>query len=102
MYQKYFDELLAPSPTINDSLNLKKYKHLQHIYPNYYSLSYIRKQKELCNKYLDLLKNKKRYNFYDKVLKYSLEIELESMENIDTLFPINHYNNLHFIHRSHL
>ena len=94
MYQKYFDELISLDPTINDALNLKKYKHLQNQFPNYLSSSYATKQKDLCNKYLDIINNKKKLNYYDKVLKYNLETELESFDTIGDLFPITHEENI--------
>ena len=81
IYTRYFDELVNLVPSINDSLNLPKYKHLKNKMENPYSKEFIKKDKELSKKYLKLLLNKKEKGIYGTASKQDLS-ELKE-EGID-------------------
>ena len=53
LYNEYFDELINLNPSINDSLQIKKYSHLKNKYENNLSPIHIKKSKALCKKYLE-------------------------------------------------
>ena len=93
IYTKYFDELVNLVPSINDSLNLTKYKHLKNKMENTYSKDFIKKDKELCKKYLKLLADKKEKNIYDESLIYMLKNNLRSYKFDLDLIPLDHQEN---------
>ena len=93
IYTRYFDELVNLVPSINDSLNLPKYKHLKNKMENTYSKDFIKKDKELCKKYLKLLADKKEKNIYDESLIYMLKNNLRSYKFDLDLIPLDHQEN---------
>jgi len=94
VYDSYFDELMCLFPSLNDFLNLDKYKHLQNKLENPLDNHHIIKQKELYKKYLDLMSKKKKKNVYDKTLLYMCDEALESYKYNYDLTPINHQDNV--------
>ncbi len=70
LHESYFDEFINITPSLNDYLNLSKYKYLKNKMENPYSLDYKFKNIELFNKYISKLNKIKRMTIYDKVLKH--------------------------------
>ena len=93
LYEKYFDELIELHPTINDYLQIEKYNHLKNKYPNSISKAEIAKQKRFYEKYLNLINKKKNLNHYDRVLQYTLKMDLKSFEHPFHLIPLEHMDN---------
>ena len=75
IYDDYFDELIHLIPSMNDSLQIKKYKDLRIHFENNLSKEFFTKLKNLMLKYLQLnitfQKIKKQYmiRFYNMKLK---------------------------------
>ena len=61
IYDNYFHDNILISPSINDYLNLPKYKHIKNKLENNLSKSYIKQQKELHSNYLKLMKKNINY-----------------------------------------
>ena len=93
LYDRYFDELINLVPSLNDSLNLPKYKHLKNRMENVYSKEFIKKDKELSKKYLKLLSKKKDKNIYDETLIYMLRNNLKAYKFDLDLIPLDHQEN---------
>ena len=93
LYKKYFNELLNLNPSINDFLGLEEYKDIKHRFENTLDDTYISKQKDLCKKYLTLLKKKEKLNHFDRVLKYNLSLELEYYDHQLIYLTLDHENN---------
>lgn len=95
LYLNYFEDQLKLFPSINESLNLPKYKHLNNLLENSYSEEHKKKQKEFCNKYLKILEIKKNKNIYDKLIIYECKKSLEFLKSDLVYLPITHeVNNL--------
>jgi len=94
LYDDYFDEYIHLFPSLNDYLNLDKYKHLQNKLENTLDPSHVKKQKEFYMKYCILLDKKKRHSIYDKTLLYMCDEALESYKYNFDLTPICHQENL--------
>lgn len=97
LYDRYFDELINLVPSLNDSLNLPKYKHLKNRMENVYSKEFIKKDKELSKKYLKLLSKKKDKNIYDETLIYMLRNNLKAYKFDLDLIPLDHQENSIYI-----
>mgnify|MGYP001247511375 CR=1 FL=1 len=93
LYKKYFNELLNLNPSINDFLGLEEYKNIKHRFENTLDDTYISKQKDLCKKYLTLVKKKEKLNHFDRVLKYNLSLELEYYDYQLIYLTLDHENN---------
>ena len=94
IYENYFHDTILLSPSINDYLNLSKYKHLKNKLENSLSKSFVREQKELHSNYLQQLIKKKRPTIYDKTLIYMCNETLEFYKYNFDLTPINHQDNI--------
>ena len=70
VYNKYFDDLINLFPSMNDTLNLKQYQHLNHLQENAFSTTHEEKQLKFFNKYYELMNAKKNKNIYDKTIIY--------------------------------
>ena len=94
IYDKFFDDLIHLSPSLNDYLQLPQYKSLRTKLKNSISPEYIKKTKKFYQKYDKILKEKKSKNIYDKVLKYEIKINLEGYKYNFQYFPIDQMNNI--------
>ena len=94
IYDKFFDDLIHLSPSLNDYLQLPQYKSLRTKLKNSISPEYIKKTKKFYQKYDKILKEKKSKNIYDKVLKYEIKINLEGYKYRFEYFPIDQMNNM--------
>ena len=94
LYNDYFDDLINLFPSINDNLNLPKYKHLNHIQENSFDEIHVLKQKEVYKKYIDTLSKKKNKSIYDKVIIYDCETTLKELNSNLKYLPINHQGNV--------
>ncbi len=94
LYDKYFHENIELNPSVNDYLNLSKYKYLKNKMENPFSKVHKKKVTQLNKKYLALLNKKKILNIFEKTLKYTIEIELENDKYDLDLMPINHQENI--------
>ena len=94
IYDNYFHDTILISPSINDYLNLHKYKHLKNKLENNLSKSYIKQQKELHSNYLNKLGKKKSTTIYDKTLIYICHENLDYYKFNFNLTPINHLDNI--------
>ena len=96
IYNKFFNEYLELNPETGSYIGIKKYN-------KYYSISisenYRYKYKNLCNKYLNILSEKKYNNninkndIYIKCLKFFLLDELEGLKYYGNLIPFDPNNN---------
>jgi uncharacterized protein (DUF885 family) len=94
IYENYFHDTMLLSPSINDYLNLSKYKHLKNQLENCLSKTFINGQKDLHSNYLQKLIKKKRPTIYDKALIYICNETLEYYKYNFDLTPINHQHNI--------
>ena len=94
IYDNYFHDNILISPSINDYLNLPKYKHIKNKLENNLSKSYIKQQKELHSNYLNKLGKKKSTTIYDKTLIYICHENLDYYKFNFNLTPINHVDNI--------
>lgn len=94
LYSNYFDDLINLFPSINTTLNLKEYSHLNSVLENPYSEQHKLTQKMLYKKYIKVLQNKKNLNIYDKTLLNECKSSLKSFDYDFDLFPINHQENM--------
>ena len=94
IYDKYFDEYINLTPSLNDYLNLSKYKFLKNKLENPYSLEYKFKNIELFNKYISKLNKIKYPTIYEHVLYYICTENLKYYNYKFNLTPINHQENL--------
>ena len=93
LYNEYFDDLIKLYPSSNDSINLPKYKHLNHQQENPFSKQHILQQKAFFKKYIDLLSKKKNLTIYDKVIIYDCKTTLREINSNLKYLPINHLVN---------
>jgi uncharacterized protein (DUF885 family) len=94
LHDTYFEEYINITPSLNDYLNLSKYKYLKNKMENPYSLDYKFKNIELFNKYISKLNKIKRTTIYDKVLKHICTDNLNYFSYNFMLTPINHHENI--------
>lgn len=93
IYIMYFNELINLFPTINDALNLKKYKHLKKRFENSINPSHIKLQKEFYYKYLKLVEAIPNKTIFDQVLLYDIKTAISSLKFNYHLLPLDHENN---------
>jgi uncharacterized protein (DUF885 family) len=93
LYSKYFDEYIKLFPSLNDYLQLPKYKNLQIYYENSISDDYVEKIRKFTLKYKNILKKKKTLNIYDTVMKYELDTTLEGIDYPLQLMPLTQMEN---------
>ena len=94
LYNDYFDDLINLFPSTNDSLNLPKYKHLNHLQENPFDEIHVLKQKEVYKKYIYKLAKKKNKSIYDKVIIYDCVTTLKELNSNLKYLPINHQVNI--------
>ena len=94
LYQDYFHEYMLLFPTLNDYLDLDKYKYLKSKYENNISETHLKLQQKLYTKYLTKINKIKTKTHYDLVLKYILETYLEGLNYDFHLIPLNHSDNI--------
>ena len=93
LYSKYFDEYIKLFPSLNDYLQIPKYKKLQIYYENSISDNYVEKIRKFALKYKYILNKKKTLNIYDKVLKYEIDTTLEGIDYPLHLMPLTQMEN---------
>ena len=91
LYDEYFDELINLFPSMNDYLQIKKYKELRIHYENNISKEFLIKLKEFLLKYKKIVKGN---TIYDKVLKYEIESSLEGFKYPLELMPMTQMDNM--------
>ena len=74
LYSSYFEDFIKLFPSLNDYLQLQKYKKLQIYFENSISEDYVEKIRNFALKYKEILKKKKTLSIYDKILKYDGKI----------------------------
>ena len=94
VYNKYFDDLINLFPSMNDTLNLKQYQHLNHLQENAFSTTHEEKQLKFFNKYYELMNAKKNKNIYDKTIIYDCLTSIKSLKSNLKHLPINHQENI--------
>lgn len=94
LYNKFFNEYINLFPSINDNLNLPKYKHLRVHLENSISPEHIKKVNNFYKKYKKILAKKKKLNIYDKVLLYEIKLNLESTKYKLEYMPITQMSNI--------
>ena len=94
LYDQFFHDMILLSPSINDSLNLSKYKYLRNQMENPYSKEFKKNEELFYKKYLNVLKTKKKINIYDEVIDYLCNQGLKLLKTNLTLTPINHQENI--------
>tara|TARA_Y100000389_G_C17439446_1_gene507662 strand:+ start:137 stop:1864 length:1728 start_codon:yes stop_codon:yes gene_type:complete len=92
-YEKYFNELIYFYPSLNNIVNEKKYKFLNKEFTNTLNPLVKTRLKEFYLKYLRIINNKFKLNWYDKVFKYEVKMNLKHFNTIGNYLPINHNNN---------
>ena len=90
IYDDYFDELIHLIPSMNDSLQIKKYKDLRIHFENNLSKEFFTKLKNLMLKY----KSKDKKTIYDKILQYEIENTLEGFKYPLELMPMSQMENI--------
>tara|TARA_B100000767_G_scaffold121631_2_gene115932 strand:+ start:70 stop:1701 length:1632 start_codon:yes stop_codon:yes gene_type:complete len=97
-FSNYFDEYIKENPLMATFIGIHNNNHL---YPNYYSDSEIKKGKEFDKKYLKIVKTflkvdgiKPKEKHYLKVLKSRLENNLEGYNYPFELLPMDQFNNV--------
>ena len=63
LYDQFFYDMILLSPSINDSLNLSKYKYLRNQMENPYSKEFKKNEELFYKKYLNVLKTKKKNKY---------------------------------------
>jgi uncharacterized protein (DUF885 family) len=94
VYNKYFDDLINLFPSMNDTLNLKQYQHLNHLQENAFSNEHEEKQLKFYTKYYELFNSKKNKNIYDKTIIYDCLTSIKSLKSNLKHLPINHQENI--------
>ena len=90
----YLHELILFDPTINDLINLEEYKQFRNILPNYLSDNYEKQYLQINKKYLDILKNKKNKNIFDRLLEIDIKEYLKLLYFDDRYFALSHLDNI--------
>jgi uncharacterized protein (DUF885 family) len=93
LYDKYFDDLINLTPSMNDYLQIKKYKNLRIYYENNISKEFFIKIKDFLLKYKKILSKKGKKKIYDEVLKYEIDISLKGFKYPFELMPMTQMNN---------
>ena len=94
LYDDYFDEIMNLNPSLNDSFQIEKYKHLNKHFENYISEEHIKKEKKLYEKYLAKINSLKKLSLYDSVLKYQCVKGLNFLKYDYHLLPLEQENNV--------
>ena len=93
LYDEYFNELINLIPSMNDYLQIKKYKALRIHYENNISKEFFIKLKDFLLKYKKIISKKEKKTIYDDVLKYEIDKSLEGFKYPFELMPMTQMNN---------
>ena len=94
LYKSFIDDNILVNPTLNDSINLKKFRHLSGVMENHFSIAHEERELQLYKKYLNKIpKSESNLNISDKFLKFICETNIESHLYNFNLIPINPLEN---------
>lgn len=93
IYDEYFDDLMTLFPSMNDYLQVPKYKKNRVRFENSIAPEYNEKIKNIALKYKEKLKKIKKKNIYDKILQYEIDSTLDGLEYPLELLPLDQFNN---------
>ena len=98
LYKNFIDDNILVNPTLNDSLNLKKFRHLSGVMENHFSVAHEERELQLYKKYLNKIsKSESNLNISDKFLKFICETNIESHLYNFNLIPVNPLNDLTYL-----
>ena len=93
LYDEYFDELMQLFPSMNDFLQVPKYRRNRTRFENSIAPEYNDKIKNFALKYKQKLNKIKKKSMYDKVLEYEINSTLKGMKYPFELLPLDQMNN---------